>query len=296
MKLGFVMKKIVKFAGNVKHFLRKNLTDNISAIAGQTSFFIILSFVPFMMFTFALLSYFNIPAQMFESYYVDAFPENVSEYLKNIIYDAYPTAVELAFTSAIIALWSAGRGIYCITQGVFIIYKKPDRKNWFFKRLKATVYTLIMFIVLLLSLIVLVVSQFFSDLIVEYLSSLPYSLDVLYAFRYIIMFVLLVILIALALKLVLYTRIKEKKYAKLKCLLPGVIMTSLGWIVLSVLISLYVDFFDGFTLYGSLTTAVIVMVWLYFAMYIFLCGIQFNYIYRKKIYNFKFRNLFKRKK
>lgn len=288
-------KNFIWLFGNINHFIRKSFKDNISAIAGQTTFFIILSFVPFVMFAFALLSYFHVPTQLLEHYYVDVLPREVMEYIRNIVNDAYPKAVSMAFTSAIIALWSAGRGIHCITQGVFIIYKSPDKKNWFIKRLQASLYTLIMFVTLVISLIVLVISQFFSKFIENFLSTLPYALDVLYAFRYVIMFVVLIVLMTVGLKLLLYSRIRDKKYAKMKCILPGVCITSLGWVILSALISLYVNYFGGFTIYGSLGTAVIVMVWLYFAIMIFLCSMEFNYIYRRKIYDFKFRDLLKKK-
>ena len=288
------MSKFIIFSGHIKHFLRKNSKNHISAFAGQISFFIILSFVPFFMFVFALLSYFNVPVSVYSVFFVDALPDAVESYLKNIISEAYPQAVKMAFASAIIALWSAGRGIHCIRQAVFVIYKKPDRKNWIFKRFQATIYMLIMFVVLVLAVIVLVISQFFSKYIADLLKKLPYSLGVIYAFRYAIIFFVLTILIAIALKIILIGRVKNKKYIKLKCLLPGAFMTSLGWTVLSVGITVYIRWFGGYVIYGSLATATIIMVWLYFAMYIFLCSNQFNYIYRRKISNFRFRNLFKK--
>ena len=46
-----------------------------------------------------------------------------------------------------------------------------------------------------------------------------------------------------------------------------------AWYVFSFGVSIYIDYFHGFSLYGSLTTIVLIMFWLYFAMYIFLvCG------------------------
>ena len=40
--------------------------------------------------------------------------------------------------------------------------------------------------------------------------------------------------------------------------------------------SVYIDYFGGFSMYGSLTSIVIVMIWLYFCMYIFFCGALVN--------------------
>ena len=62
------MKHIKTIIEQVKYFLDKCSDDNISAIAGQSAFFIILSFVPFLMFAFAILSFLNIPQVIFDSY------------------------------------------------------------------------------------------------------------------------------------------------------------------------------------------------------------------------------------
>ena len=190
------MNKLKILGGHIKHFLRKNGKDNISAIAAQSSFFIILSFVPFLLFAVALLSYFKVPTKLIDIDFLSGFPGEVSQYINKIIQDSYTTAVGMAFTSAILALWTSGKGIYSVTQGIFVIYKRRDRKNWFLKRLEASVYTAIMFVVLILSLIVLVISQFFEELIINFLEKLPHSVDLIYGFRYIIMFFVLVILLA----------------------------------------------------------------------------------------------------
>ena len=37
-----------------------------------------------------------------------------------------------------------------------------------------------------------------------------------------------------------------------------------------------IDYFNGFSMYGSLTTLVLLMFWLYFVMYIVLIGLELN--------------------
>lgn len=57
---------------------------------------------------------------------------------------------------------------------------------------------------------------------------------------------------------------------------PGAVFTSVFWTLYSFGFSIYVDYFGGFSMYGSLTTIIIVMIWLYFCMYIFFCGALVN--------------------
>ena len=43
--------------------------------------------------------------------------------------------------------------------------------------------------------------------------------------------------------------------------------------MISLIFSVYLDIFEGFsTMYGSLTTIILVMLWLYFCMYMILLG------------------------
>lgn len=291
-----VKKKVIKLLGNIKHFLRKSSQDNVSAIAGQSGFFIILSFVPFLMFAFAVLSFFGLPQHFFDSYIENVMPQDISGYIQQIISETYKSSVGIAFTTIVLALWSAGKGIYTITEGIRIIYKIPNRMNWFVKRLLAMGYTLVMFLAIVLSLGVLVVAQFFGNTIEPFLKELPYLISLLYGFRYVIMFVILVIMLAFALQLFLKGRVRDKRLAKFRLQLPGAILTALCWVGLSQFINIYVDYFNGFSIYGSLGTIAVVMVWLYFIMFVFLHSIELNYIYRFKIYKFSFKRLFNKRK
>lgn len=277
------MNKYKKYAGHILHFIRKNGRDNISAVSGQSAFYIILSFVPFLMFAFAILSYLGLSSDWYNHYISNFLPIHIDEYVSNIIRSAYDSAVSMAFTTIIVALWSAGRGIYSITQGILVIYKSAFHKNWLVKRLLAMFYTLIMFICIVLSFGMLILAQVFNDVILQLVPDIPYFVNVLYGLRYIIFFILLVLLLSIALKSLLYFNIADKELASFRMQLPGAMFAALSWTLLTAGMSLYVKVFGGFSLYGSLGTAAIIMIWLYFAMYLFLCGIQFNYIYRFKI-------------
>ena len=58
-------------------------------------------------------------------------------------------------------------------------------------------------------------------------------------------------------------------------------MGAVGWSLLSFGISVYVDYFHGFSMYGSLTTIILVMLWLYFGIYILLVCAEINDMYEE---------------
>ena len=69
----------------------------------------------------------------------------------------------------------------------------------------------------------------------------------------------------------LYTFLPNKKVKWAKQLRGGIFCT-LGWEIFSILLSIYVEKFGGFSLYGSLNTIAIVMSWLYGSIYLFFIG------------------------
>ena len=74
---------------------------------------------------------------------------------------------------------------------------------------------------------------------------------------------------------VMYTYIPNCKL-KFSHQIPGAVFSATTWNIFSWGFSMYIQQFNGFDMYGSLTTIVIVMLWLYFCFYLFLIGAHIN--------------------
>lgn len=290
------MYKIIILITNIKNILKKNKEDNIPAISGQSAFFIILSFVPFLIFALAIIANFGISQSellgMIKGVFLD---ESITVWFNSILKESYSAATGVAITTVILALWSAGKGVYSITEGISVIYKIPKKYNWFVRRVFAMGYTILMLLALILTIAGLLISEFADSIIRPVIKNMPFIINLLYTLRYFIVFIVVTLLLAFALKVFLRFRVEDKSYAKFKCQLPGAVITSVGWVVLSLGIKIYVNYFNGFSIYGSLGTLALVMVWMYFSIYIFAFGIQINYMYCQKISEFSLKKLFKRK-
>ena len=65
--------------------------------------------------------------------------------------------------------------------------------------------------------------------------------------------------------------------------LPGAVFSALGWMIFSLVYSIYIDNYSNFSYtYGSLAAVILLMLWLYFCMYIFLIGAEINMWAAKK--------------
>ena len=59
--------------------------------------------------------------------------------------------------------------------------------------------------------------------------------------------------------------------------LPGALFTAAVWYLFSYGFSIYIEYSHAFNMYGSLTTLMLLMFWLYSVMYIVLIGMELNY-------------------
>ena len=60
-------------------------------------------------------------------------------------------------------------------------------------------------------------------------------------------------------------------------------MHPFGWFALSYFFSIYIDIFTNFSIiYGSLTTVILIMMWLYAIIYVILLGAEINVIINNK--------------
>jgi hypothetical protein len=71
---------------------------------------------------------------------------------------------------------------------------------------------------------------------------------------------------------------------------------AVAWYVFSFALSIYVDYFNGFSMYGSLTTIALIMLWLYFCMYIMMMSAEVNVIFNESFRKWLKRDRTKKKR
>ncbi len=285
------VKKILK---KYDPIIKKVSHDNIFAIAGQSAFFILLSYVPLTMFIVSLLQSFHISIELIESTLGSIFSDEVTKEISVFLSGIYQNTVGISLISLIVTLWSAAQGIHAITNGLNRIYDAYENRNYFFLRIRAMIYTVAFFAIILLSFIIIVLGETINKLVTEYLPYLPDIIALIYHLRYVIIFLGLTLLFATIFRNFPNISREQRKEYSLKYQLPGAFLCTVSWYVLSFGISIYVDDFNGFSVYGGLTRLAIVMVWLYFCMVCLMICAEINYIYHDNIKKFSIKRLFKK--
>lgn len=255
----------------IKNITDKIAEDHISAYAAQSAFFIMLSLVPILLLLMTLVRFTPITQADIMAAAYELFPKTVSSTIISIVNEVYSQTGTAISVSLLVALWSAGKGVLAISNGLNTIRGQVETRNYIFLRLRAAFYTVLFLLAIILSLVLLGFGNSISMLVNEYVPVLQYITDFIIEIRTIVMICVLIIF-----SLCIYMFLPNKR-RKLRSQLPGAVFTAFGWTLASFIFSVYMDIFKGFSnMYGSLTTIVIIMLWLYFCMYVMLMGGEIN--------------------
>ena len=283
-------KLIWKIIGNGKSFFDKCKRDKINAYSAQSAFFILLSTIPFLMVFSSLLQYTPITEGTLLKLYQTALPDYVSAFLISITDEVYNRSVGIISITAIVAIWSAAKGIQYMTDGLNSVNDLEENRNWFVLRLWAIVYTIVFLFAVVFTLVVLVFGNTLHDLAVEYIPLLQSITDLIVKFRGFVLFGILFVFFD-----IIFTMLPNKKLT-FKSQIPGAAICAVAWYVFSFALSIYVDYFNGFSMYGSLTTIALIMLWLYFCMYIMMMSAEVNVIFNESFRKWLKRGRTKKKR
>lgn len=266
---------IWKIGTNIKLFMDECKDDKISAYAAQAAFFIMLSAIPFLMVFSSLLQYTPLTEELILDITQKVAPSYLAPFLISIIDEVYHRPVGIISVTAVLAIWSASKGVHYMADGLNAVNDLEETRNWFVLRFWAIVYTIVFLIAIVLSLVVLVFGNSLVDIATLHFPILIRALELFSNLKGFVMFLMLILFFD-----VVFKTLPNRKLT-LRSQLPGAIICSIAWNAFSFGVSIYVDYFNGFSMYGSLTTIAMIMLWLYFCIYIMLLSAEINVVFEE---------------
>ena len=250
---------------------------HVGAYAAQAAYFFMLSLIPIILLLLTMVRYTPVTKADVMTAVVQVFPTSVDSLITSIVNQVYNQSSTIIPITVIVALWSAGKGVLSISTGFNTIYGCPETRNYIYLRFRATFYTVLFLIAIILLLVMSVFGNSLNIFITSHIPAIKHVANKLMELR---MAITPVVLIGFLLLIYKFLPNRKDLFRKQ---IPGAIFTAIGWLVISWVFSVYLDIFKGFSdMYGSLTTIVLIMLWLYFCMYCVLFGAQLN-IYMKDI-------------
>jgi len=250
--------------------------DDLFGRASELAYNFLLALFPLLLF---LLTLFGLFARSIElqssllSYFADFLPPSAFQLLKAITLEmaANATSGKLTF-GIVLTLWFASGGMSSMISTLDAIYHVRESRSWFSGRVIALALTIAILTLLITSLFIVLVGEYFSDWIAI---KLHLTSIVVIAWKGLQWFAA-VLFLTLAFSLVYYFGPSQEQ-RRWHWVTPGSIFGEFLWLAASAGLRVYLHFFNTYTAtYGSLAAIMILLAWLYITGLAFLIGGEIN--------------------
>lgn len=261
---------IYKLFRIMRDFSAQMKKQNIGAFAASTAFFIFLSMVPMLVLVCTIIPYTPLTEENLVTAVTEITPDMMDPLAKSLIGEVYDKSAGILSIAAVATVWSAGKGVLALMQGLNAVNGVNEERNYLLVRMVASFYTVVMLVVMILSLFIMVFGNRLVQVALHRIPQLQVLVSFIMQFRFLFVWVILTLLFA-----AIYSYVPNKKlYFREQ--IPGAMFAAVVWSAFSWGFSMYVDSTSSYSIYGSLSIIVIVMLWMYFCMYIILIGAYLN--------------------
>ena len=258
----------------IKRTWREIHDDNVTIVAAGVAFFTLLAIFPLITACLSIYAIFADPGQV----------ENLTQGVNSVLPEQAWNILQAQIISVItapnaglglgiaiglmIALWSAGAGIRAVMRAMNIAYGEKETRSLATFYGIASSMTLAVIIFVWLSLAVIVgVPAFLALMKLEGLTvgisrAIPWLLLIsVFAFS----------------SGVLYRFGPSRRPAKKRWVMPGIIFTTVTWLVQSFAFSKFIAAFGNYNaVYGSLSAVIILLIWFWLTAYTVIVGAELN--------------------
>ena len=263
-----MIKNVLKIFGA---FFQRMQQDHMGAYAATCAYFLMISFVPFLMIFMSFASAFHADIPELTVNFVGVIPSGLKAYVEAVIQEVTTKSYVFVPLSILVLFWSASKVLHALTNGLNVISRVDETRGWFFLRLRSMAFVLLLF----LAFGVVVLLSVFGQNIVDWMSGgIPIVRDLVrffYSFRSLFGYIGLILLFLFIYKFL------PNRYYTFRSQFPGALIVSTVWMFFSYLLSLYYQHNRNFNeTYGSMTAMILAMIWLYFCCYFLLFGAELN--------------------
>ena len=255
------------------NFIKRLQKHHVNEYSIQCAYYVILSFIPFLILLFSLIQFTNISKETIFFWFNEIIPGNISGFTQDVIMEASFKSIGTLSISILFILWSAGKGFFALSKGFHYIYKTPKEYNYWVLKLKSMICIIVFIVMIIIALFLVTFSRSIVEILQNKYMGLSITINILLKLRGLWQILLLFFAF-----LLMYRFVPNHK-TKLKKQMPGALFAATIWYFISWFFSLYLEVFKNFSvIYGSLTSIMLLMIWVYWSMYILLLGAEINTI------------------
>ena len=249
-------KKVVKKFSLI--LIRKYREAEVWNSGAIISYYFLLSVFPIIIVVGNILPYLRLDIAELLPYIENVVPSYFFDQIEHLLMNWFTKSSSGILSLAVVgALWSASRGMNAMQVSMNKAYGVEPRRNIVIIRL----FSLILTTVLILMIMVLVIIFGFGQLILEYITpvfELPLMIsETFQSLKWPVTMSVLFVIFCLLYYFVPHAQIAFKK------VLPGAVISTIGWMLVSQVFAIYVEYFAfGTKSYGTIGTFMIMLIWL----------------------------------
>ncbi len=266
------MRKFIQRAYfEIKKFSLMYKELEVSAHAAAASFYLFLSIIPLIALVLTIIPYTPIKQEQLNQFLSLILPTSLESFIEATTLQMYGEGPIFLIISAVSLIWSAGKGMQSITRGLNAVYGvKNEKRNFILLRLEACIYTVLLVVILIVFVMVTFLARYVLTRIMNVFHvDLDFYISVLNN-RYLFEWLFLAAFFSLLYGLVPYRKVLPHR------MWTGAVFAGITCTLFSMAFSYYLEHFHGFSMYGSMATIILTMVWIFIFMTLFFAGALIN--------------------
>ena len=271
MKVKFLMRAVRRtFSNTAEHDIGKS--------AAALTYYLLFAMFPMLIFVNNLLGMLNWNVTAISNVLLPVLPREVVSMLEAYLtYIRGESSSVLLWFSLAFSVWFPLRAVRSLTNDVRLAYQLGKPANPLGYALRQMVFTLIFLVIVTLTLVLCVLGRRFISTAAGWLKpghalKIPaLGLSLWQYLRFLLLGALMFLILVL-----LYTVAQDQR-PPIRTLLPGIALSLVSWLVISIVFSLYVENFGKYSIiYGALGTVIVLLLWLYMTSCLLILGAEFN--------------------
>ncbi len=252
--------------------IKKIFKDDIIGNGAQLAYFLMLAFIPFLIFLITLIGKSRVSSDDLLIFLSAIMPTTSFELIKTTIRTIINSQrSDIMWGSMLLAIWVSSSGFGAVIKGLNRSYDVEETRSYILRKFLSIVYTILLAWTIAMTLLLFVFGGLIEKFIISRLHH-QFIINILwYVGRYSI------ILIAMFIIFLFLYNVTPCKRLGWKEVMPGAIFTTIGWIVTSLIFTFYVNNFNNYArIYGGLSAVFAIMIWLFISSLTLLVGGELN--------------------
>jgi membrane protein len=257
---------------DLKELVTRAIDDDITALAAQVTYYLLLSFFPFLLLLLSMIGYSDLKSNDVLVYLSQIMPKSSFDLIYTTVIDVFDSkTVNLLSLSLIGLIWSGSSGFRAIIKGLNKAYDEKETRAYWRTLIISISFMIGLALVIIAAVALLVFGQTLGGIFVDKFnvsSNFILNWDII---RYLVTLCGMVFIFAALYHFTPCRRLTWKE------VMPGATFSTLGWLISSLGFAYYVNNFNNYSsVYGGIGGVIVLMLWLYITSIIILLGGEIN--------------------